>query len=511
MTEHRFLVLAPTADEATRTAEMLRGNALDCGLVSSLPELCATVEQDGAAALLIAQEVFAQESWAPLRELLARQSAWSDLPVLVLLQETEAVGQPTPAELLAELGNVTFLERPLRPVPLLSAAHAALRARKRQYAAREELKAQLRALRERDQFLAMLGHELRNPLSAISMALNLDRDGAGGKYREIMRRQVSHLGRLVDGLLDVSRVTSGKIVLQKEPVDLSALVQRCFSELAPALADHHASLQIAEPGLRAAGDPLRLEQVVNNLLQNAIKYTPAGGRILLSLDAEHEELVLRVRDSGVGISADMLGRVFDLFTQAEQSLDRAKGGMGVGLALVRSLVELHQGRVEVASAGLNQGTLFTVRFPRLGENPTTARADTTGQFVTRRHDLLLVEDNDDSRELLSLLLRERGHRVRTAADGGLGVQAALAARPDVMLIDIGLPVLDGYGVAQRVREAYGKAPYLVALTGYGQPEDRARALASGFDEHLTKPLDLKALDRLLGGLARRAAALSPAV
>jgi signal transduction histidine kinase/CheY-like chemotaxis protein len=509
--EERFLILAPTGRDAALTAALLAKAGMRCGVVSTLSELCQSYERDGAAALMIAEEVFAQASSAPLRELLARQSTWSDLPILIFTSVRIDGARPSAGQLLSQLGNVTFLDRPLRPVTMLSAAQSALRARLRQYAAREELKAQQRAVRERDQFLAMLGHELRNPLSAITMALNLDRDGAANKYKDIMRRQLSHLGRLVDDLLDVSRVTSGKIVLRKERVDLAALVQRCMVVLAPALAQHQAQLQLAEASQWIEGDHVRLEQVVNNLLQNAIKYTPTGGRILVALDTEGDALVLRVRDSGVGISEEMLGRVFDLFTQAENSLDRAKGGMGIGLTLVRTLVELHGGDVQVASAGLNQGTVFTVRFPRLLERPVATPQENTAKITTRRHDLVLVEDNDDSRELLGLLLSEHGHRVRAAADGLSGVQLALDARPDVMLVDIGLPGLDGYGVARRVREAYGSAPYLVALTGYGQPEDRQRALASGFDEHLTKPVDMRALEKLLGGVSkRRAAAVSSA-
>jgi CheY-like chemotaxis protein len=378
---------------------------------------------------------------------------------------------------------------------MLSAARAALRARRRQYAARAELAAQQRAVRERDQFLAMLGHELRNPLSAISMAINLDRDG-NSKYRDIMRRQVSHLSRLVDDLLDVSRVTQGRITLRKERLDLAALLQRSLAALGPALAQHQLGLQLNR-SLHVEGDPVRLEQVINNLLQNAIKYTPAGGRISVALDEEDGCVVLRVRDSGVGISPEMIGRVFDLFTQAEHSLDRAKGGMGIGLTLVRTLVELHGGKVEAASAGLGRGTVFTVRLPQPQREELQISPDQTGKIASRRHKLLVIEDNDDSRELLCALLTEYGHRVSSAADGLSGVEQALKVQPEVMLVDIGLPGLDGYGVAKRVRERYGSAPYLIALTGYGQPEDRARALASGFDEHLTKPLDIKQLESLL--------------
>jgi signal transduction histidine kinase/CheY-like chemotaxis protein len=495
--EERFLILAPTGRDAALTAVLLRKADFHSEVVSSLGGLCRAFESEGAAALMIAEEVFAQRGMDALTTLLARQSAWSDLPILIFTSARPDGARPSAAELLARLGNVTFLDRPLRPVTMLSAARAALRARQRQYAAREELAVQQRAVRERDQFLAMLGHELRNPLSAIVMALNLDRERGDSKYRDIMRRQTTHLSRLVDDLLDVSRVTSGKIALRRESVDVAALVQRCFAGLAETMRDHRASLQLGSPCIDVDGDPVRLEQVVHNLLQNAAKYTPAGGRILVALTEEGEHAVLRVRDNGVGISSDMLGRVFDLFTQAEHSLDRAKGGMGIGLTLVRSLVALHGGDVEVHSAGLGQGTVFTVRLPRPALKQVDRTPDQTSKISHCRHKLLLVEDNDDSRELLATLLQQHGHRVTCAADGLTGVEQALASQPEVMLVDIGLPGLDGYGVARRVREAFGAAPYLVALTGYGQPEDRARALASGFDEHLTKPVDIKVLESLL--------------
>ncbi|HEY6877087.1 MAG TPA: HAMP domain-containing sensor histidine kinase, partial [Polyangiales bacterium] len=287
--EERFLILAPTGRDALLTAGLLQQAQLACAVVRSMGELCHAFEHGGAAALMIAEEVFAQCGFAPLRELLARQSAWSDLPILVFTSARVRGELPSASQLLASLGNVTFLDRPLRPVTMLSAARAALRARQRQYAARAELDVQQRAVRERDQFLAMLGHELRNPLSAITMALNLDRGGGSDKYREIMRRQTAHLSRLVDDLLDVARVTSGRIVLRREPVDLGALLQRCLAAHAPALALHQSSLQLPKTRVQVEGDPVRLEQVLNNLLDNAIKYTPAGGKIAVVLEQQGGE------------------------------------------------------------------------------------------------------------------------------------------------------------------------------------------------------------------------------
>jgi CheY-like chemotaxis protein len=382
-----------------------------------------------------------------------------------------------------------------------SAVLSALRARKRQYAARADLHEQQRAVRLRDQFLAMLGHELRNPLAAIAMAVKLDDANEGSLYRAIVERQTEHLTRLVDDLLDVSRVTSGKIVLRRVRVDVVELLRRCTSALGKGLEQQGLVLELTLPSqpVLVDGDAVRLEQMVTNLITNAAKYTQPGGHVWVSVSTAEGQARIVVRDDGVGIGAEMLPRVFDLFTQVESTLDRAQGGMGIGLTLVRSLVELHHGRVEAASAGLGQGSTFTVYLP-------TCLAHQTQQLPAHKprsdapkpaQHVLIVEDNADSRELLRMGLSRRGHRVSASADGIAGVEAALKERPQAMLVDIGLPGLDGYGVARRVRSALGRSIYLVALTGYGQPEDRVRALDAGFDVHLTKPVDVSELEDLL--------------
>jgi signal transduction histidine kinase len=508
--EELFLVLAPTGRDAALTSALLEKSGLSCSVVSNLAELCQRFEEHGAAALMIAEEVFAGGAHVRLGELLAKQSSWSDVPVLIFTGKAAGVSaRPSTTQLLTSIGNVTLLDRPLRPVTMLSAARTALRARRRQYDTRAELFAQQRAVRERDQFLAMLGHELRNPLSAITMALNLEGDNRLSKYREIVRRQVGHLTRLVDDLLDVSRVTSGKIALRREQVELRGLVKRCISALAPNLTNGTTlqQLNVDGPTVWVLADSVRIEQVVNNLLNNAIKYTAAGGHIDVAVDAEGGQAVVRVRDTGVGLAPEMIHRVFDLFTQVEGTLDRSKGGMGIGLTLVRSLIGLHGGSVSAESAGLGRGSVFTVRLPRLvadsvaldqrAERKSEARRDDSGSVPTQTFDVLIVEDNEDSRELLATILKKRGHKVFTAEDGPSGVEAALARKPRVLLVDIGLPGLDGYGVARKVRAALGREVYLVAITGYGQPEDRQRALEAGFDLHLTKPVDIGAIDRVL--------------
>jgi signal transduction histidine kinase/CheY-like chemotaxis protein len=519
--EERFLVLAPTGRDAGLTQSLLRQAGLDAVICSSLADMCQRFEHEGAAGLLIAEEVFAQSGVGLLREVLARQSAWSDVPIVVFTG-TPAFGRTRNSnpQLLSAIGNVILLERPLQPISMVSAARSALRVRRRQYDARAELLAQQRAVRERDQFLAMLGHELRNPLAAISMAVKLDNQAATSKYQDVMTRQLAHLTRLVDDLLDVARVTSGKIVLRCENVELVALTQRCIALLQSSLTEGTTlTLDHPDEPCWIYADAVRIEQVVNNLVTNAIKYTGAGGRIAVQLSTSDDEAILRVRDSGVGLAPGMIDRVFELFTQAEGTLDRSQGGMGIGLTLVRNLVDLHDGSVTVASAGLGQGSEFTVRLPRksiAAESGVRERGDGNSfghgqpQQENMHHahtdKVLIVEDNEDSRELLAAILTQRGYEVETAEDGQSGIDGALAGRPQVLLVDIGLPGIDGYGLAREVRSKLGDDVYLVALTGYGQPQDRSRALDAGFDVHLTKPVDIDALERLLANRATPSAA-----
>ena len=382
--------------------------------------------------------------------------------------------------------------------------------RKQYDAERESRRREAEALtRAKDEFLAMLGHELRNPLGTITNALGvLDRLVADGDVRRllgIIGRQTSHLGRLVDDLLDVARVTSGKIELRRQPLDLRALAEGCLDALTQAGRTRHHAITVEGPPLRVSGDPARLEQVVSNLLDNALKYTPAGGQVTVRIEQIDGDVVLRVRDSGEGIRADLLDRIFDLFVQEPQALDRTRGGLGLGLTLVRRLVELHGGSVAVASEGPGRGSEFSIRLPRLAEAdvPAPAREVGLGPAAPRPRRVLIVEDNADARESLSLLLRLSGHEVETSENAMEGLEKLAAFAPDVMLVDVGLPGMDGYDLARRVRQrpaARGVA--LVALTGYGQIEDRRRAKEAGFDVHLTKPVEPDRLRKVLDELVR---------
>jgi signal transduction histidine kinase/ActR/RegA family two-component response regulator len=500
--DERFLVLAPTGRDAKLTCTLLERAGVACAACSDMDELCSRLEREGAAGLLLAEEVLVKSAFTRLVTTLQHQESWSDVPILLFTASHSVLGKVSSgARALAPLGSVTLLERPVRPITMLSAANAALRARRRQYMAREELFAQQRAVRQRDEFLAMLGHELRNPLAAIALANRMDDGSQTQRRSEVIGRQVRHLTCMVDDLLDVSRVTSGKVSLRRKQVAVCEIVDASIRSAAAALQKQSQALRVERPEQSPLvfADPVRLEQVIVNLLINASKYTPAHGKVHVSVEVEGEMVLLQVRDTGVGIAADMLEHVFDLFAQVEGSLDRAKGGLGIGLTLVRSLVELHGGSVRALSPGLGCGSTFQVRLPLA--SPMTSAAD--GDVLPRvpaanaKHQILIVEDNADSRELLTLILERLGHRVYAAADGPSGVSEALELQPDVLLIDIGLPGLDGYAVARHVRAALGHQVYLIALTGYGQPEDRRRAFDAGFDAHFSKPVDIDAIDRLL--------------
>jgi PAS domain S-box-containing protein len=367
----------------------------------------------------------------------------------------------------------------------------------REGAARADAEA---ASRGKDAFLAMLSHELRNPLGAISNAVHVlervDGGAAAVHAREIIARQTQHLGRLVDDLLDVSRALSGKISLRREVVDVAAVVERALAAVKSTEATASRELSLEARPAHVHGDAVRLEQVVNNLLENALKYTPAGGRIRIAVGTRDDTAVLDVEDSGVGIAPELLPRVFDLFVQADDSLDRAAGGLGIGLTLVRRIVEMHGGRVEAASAGPGCGSRFTVRLPATTAAPAPVARPVVPVNDARR--VLVVEDNADAREMLCQLVRLLGHEVHEAADGLGAVDQALHLLPDLTLVDIGLPGMDGYEVARRIRaEATGRHLRLVAVTGYGLREDRERALAAGFDEHLVKPVDPSRLAAML--------------
>jgi signal transduction histidine kinase/ActR/RegA family two-component response regulator len=401
---------------------------------------------------------------------------------------------------------------PSAPLPIVEAetirvaldeAAVKLDARERSVNEALEREARSRAAAEhanqaKDQFLAMLGHELRNPLSAISAAvtvLDMTRDpDADRRARAIVRRQLRHLTEIVNDLLDVSRLTIGKVALNRRPLDLALVVRHVVATFRDSGRCEHLKIETALTPVSVIADETRIEQVVGNLLDNACKYTPTGGHVVISVEPIGNDAELSVRDDGSGIVPDLLPHVFDLFAQGQRTIDRAQGGLGLGLTVVRRLVELHGGSVAAESAGTNRGSTFTVRLPRAeAQAPVESSSDAQPALATRR--VVLVEDNADSRDVVSTLLRMKGHDVEIAVDGPAGLAALDSREVDVALVDIGLPGFDGAELARRVRgRTGGRDLILIALTGYGTPEDRATALAAGFDAFLVKPFDLHAFE-----------------
>ena len=365
--------------------------------------------------------------------------------------------------------------------------------------------------RNKDEFLAMLAHELRNPLAPIKNAAQIlhlvnSEDARIVRAQAIIERQADHLAKLVDELLDVSRIQKGKITLERVHVDLAKAVSRAVESCDHAISgkDQAITLDLPTAPLFVDGDPTRIDQILVNLIFNAAKYTQAGGAIQINVAREGKRAVVRIRDNGIGISADNLRRVFELFTQVEQSLERSQGGLGLGLKLVKELVELHGGDVEARSEGIGNGSEFMVRLPAVeAVDPAVIVEVLPPTVAARPKRILVVDDNADNRVTMEMLLTMHGHSVEVAEDGEQAVENALHGHHDVAFVDIGLPKLNGYEVAKKIRQQpEGQRIVLIALSGYGQPEDKVKAAAAGFDEHLTKPAKAGTIKQLLSELER---------
>ncbi|HEY7330137.1 MAG TPA: response regulator [Gemmataceae bacterium] len=367
--------------------------------------------------------------------------------------------------------------------------------------------------RRKDEFLAMLAHELRNPLAPIRnsshiLQLRMPSDESLRRPLEVIDRQTRQLAGLVDDLLDVSRITRGQINLRMQTLNLTDVIDQAVETSRPQLEErrHHFEVQLPDEAIYVNADATRLAQVILNLLNNAAKYTDEGGSIRLAVERSGNEVIVRVRDNGIGISPEMLPRIFELFAQGERTLDRSQGGLGIGLTLVRRLVELHGGSVQALSEGLGRGSEFAVRLPAVQKNdelPTRNGAaqnplDAFKTPVAARWRVLVVDDNRDSADSLSVLLQMLGHEVRAAYDGETGLSIAKQFSPDIVLLDIGLPRLSGLEAARRMRKDLGlRDTFLIAMTGYGQEDDKRRSLEAGFNTHLVKPVDLGELQALL--------------
>ena len=522
--QEAVLILAPTAKDAAVCRKVLEEAGVECAPCSDVAGMCAGID-GGAGMALLSEEALTYDTLEMLSQSIRRQPAWSDFPLLVLTEE--GADSELVLRTLETLGNVTLLERPVRVPALVSAVRASLRARRRQYQIRDYLGESDRiaaALREadkrKDEFLAILAHELRNPLAPLRNGLEAlrlkphDREAAAWA-RALMERQVAQMVRLIDDLLDLSRVSRGRIELKKERSDVTSLVHGALEICGSAVSagGHTLTLELPEQPIPLSCDPTRMVQVICNLISNAAKYTPAGGTIHVSArrvkEAASGAIEISVRDTGIGIPPDMLHRVFDMFTQVAQSLERSQGGLGIGLTLVKRLIELHGGTVEARSEGRGKGSEFIVRLPEQAgaDLPPRVAARPEGRPAPAAHRILVADDNRDAADSLAFMLRAGGHDVRIAYDGQQALDLAAAFRPSLALIDIGMPRMNGYDCARRLRaQRHGQSMTLVALTGWGQPDDRKRSLNAGFDHHVVKPVDPSLLERLLATPRRVAAA-----
>jgi len=482
----------PRAREYLRTLLSSRWNVEDVGDGSTALERALLSPPD----LVVADVMMpGLDGLALLRRLRADPRTQG---VPVILVSARAEGDATVEGL--EAGADDHLVKPFAARELLARVDTHLRLRR--------LREAEAANRAKDEFLAVLGHELRNPLSPIVTALELMRLRGGDAFlreRAIIERQVRHLIRLVSDLLDMSRVSQGKLALLKRPMETSDIVFRAIEMASPLVEQrgHRLTVKVPETGLLVEADETRLAQVICNILNNAAKYTPEGGRIAVTASRDGAHAVVSVTDSGIGLRPEVLSRIFDLFVQEERGLDRSRGGLGIGLSIARGLVELHGGTIDAKSDGEGKGSEFVIRLPLAGEagaaaqdqDPAHATASGSGKRI------LVVDDNRDGAELLEEVFRALGHATRLAYDGPTALQMARDFQPHIAFLDIGLPEMDGYELARRVRALPGLAGIrLVAATGFGQETDRDRARAAGFDEHLVKPVEIDALRRLMDRL-----------
>ena len=511
----RVVVVAPTVRDGEVACRLLGEAQIDCVVGRTWQDVHDLIGQ-GIGALMLTDAALADPAFTGLLRALESQPPWSNLPVLALCRE--GMQAPALGEALRALSNLTVLDRPSSTRSMVSAVKTALRGRRWQYQIRDQIESLMeadRALRladqRKDEFLATLAHELRNPLAPIRTGLQLiarmPHDAEQTRsLTEMMGRQMDHLLRLIDELLEISRISTGKLVLRRERLDLRRVVETAVEACGPliARAGHHLSVAVPEQAVPVDGDLTRLAQSLSNLINNAAKYTPDGGRLEVRLERSGDDAVLTVSDNGVGIPPHMIERVFDMFAQVNRSLERSQGGLGIGLALVRSLVGLHGGRVSAASPGPGRGSTFTVRLPIAEAAPAQAQAPTPGgerAAASRSLRVLVVDDNEDAAISLAMLLSFVGHEVRVDHNGDAALRTAATFQPHAIFCDVGMPGMGGYEFATRLRrDPRFVGTLLVAVTGWGSEEDRRRARGAGFDEHLTKPASEKSVLALLASI-----------
>jgi signal transduction histidine kinase/CheY-like chemotaxis protein len=534
--DERILLLAPTGRDAAMTGKYLAEAGMLAEVCASMEELCGKLET-GAGAALITEEALTIEAMRCLVEALGRQPQWSDLPLVILTASDSSSDSATTLQALGEVGNMALVERPTRVITLVSAARSALRARRRQYQVREHLFEEQRAREERsrlleeavaarsqaeaaraqseaanrakDVFLATLSHELRTPLTAVLgwarmlRSLKLDEETAQHGI-QVIERNAEAQNQLIQDLLDVSRIITGKLRLDVRPVTLTPIIEAAVESVQQAAEAKAIELGI-EIGTTSAlvnGDPDRLQQVVWNLLANAIKFTPRGGRVRVRLERDHSDVSVSVIDTGQGIAPDFLPHVFERFRQADGSTTRTHGGLGLGLAVVRHLVEQHGGTVSVTSEGEGRGSTFSVNLPLAATARQSNQQDGAANqpqddmpptaAVLDKVRVMIVDDQADARELIAMVLAQAGAEVVAAGSVADALRSLKGTRPDVLLSDIGMPDEDGFTLVNRLRslspEEGGRIP-VIALTAYATEDDRQRALAAGFENHVSKPVN----------------------
>jgi signal transduction histidine kinase/ActR/RegA family two-component response regulator len=529
----RILMVAPIGRDAPAIAELLESHGYLAQVCSGLADAGVEVEQ-GAGALLLTEEALEREQIAALLARLDGQPAWSELPVIILTTAGERSAERLD-RIAAAAGGVTLLERPLGAATLLRSMEVALRSRRRQYQVRDLLAAQqaresalrdseerlrvaiasLRdADRRKDAFLATLSHELRNPLAPIRNAAEVLASPRLTPLQlrwtqSVIQRQAAHMASLLDDLLELTRITQGKLQLRKQVCSIQGIVDAAVETARPLLEKkkHELLIRVPDDIPPFLADPVRLAQAVSNLLTNAAKYTDAGGRIELSARLG-ERLTIMVQDDGIGIPAEQLAGLFVMFSQIPSAIGRSEGGLGVGLALVKGLAELHGGTVEAQSEGAGKGSRFLITLPfEAGPASEAPLAEGLAVIAVGKLRVLVADDNRDAADTLSMLLALDGYEVRTVYGGRAAVSAAETFRPDVALLDIGMPEMDGYCAAKAIRQQRGGVDaYLIAITGWGQHEDKRRALEAGFAAHVTKPVDPNVLRDLLRSVVGSAAA-----
>ena len=496
-------IVSPNAADADLAVRFLQREAIEACAYANLRQLGAELDESAGCLVLVEESLVATDI-AALREAIAGLPAWSNVP-LILVAHNVAASASVAATAFPESGNVALLERPLNPHTLVSAVQVALRASRHQRQVGELIAQREQAVKLREEFIAMLAHELRNPLAPMRNALYIMRtrqleDPVVLKSTEILERQVNHVARLVDDLMDVARLERGKVSLQKQRVDLNRVVAAAVDSCLQVAQDrgHHITVHFGAEVLPVDADSVRIEQIICNLVHNASKFTADPGRIRVETSVEGGMAVVAVEDQGIGFEPQTAEELFSPFLQANPTLERSPGGLGIGLTIVRRLVELHGGSVHAESPGPGKGSRFAIQIPRAAP---IAAEDSRAEPAARRSQprrVVVIDDSGDIRETLGMILAMWGHEVSMADDGMAGIACIRAQRPDVALIDIGLPGMNGYDVARTVRREMPEHRIrLVAITGYGQPADRALAMQAGFDAHLLKPIAPQLLQELL--------------